>query len=216
MRKFFFPLVILLSIVSCGRKREVIKSGTESWPQDGLEFITELYIEHDSAFNAWTDKKTGRLAYIQKAASLEELNDSTYSLTKYFISSGKIRAQKQYILKKPAGSWKTFYASGEIESESVYENGLLKSYESRYENGTMKIKGELLPDSTFRHREYFENGVPLKEMVTDKTGKGSCTSYYRSGKIRETGPVADFNPFGIWKIYDTLGNVKQNTLFGIK
>ncbi|CAN5891720.1 hypothetical protein BH11BAC7_BH11BAC7_06680 [soil metagenome] len=215
MRKFFLPILIFLIITSCGKKKTVIAYGTESWPEEGIEFLTELYVDHDSAFISWTNKKTGRVLYLGKAASMQDLKDSTFTRN-YFYDSGKLHTIEPFRNKKMDGEVLSFYKSGKKKSRVTFSDGIKGNYETWYESGKLMIKGELLPDSTFSHKEYYENGVLQKEMITDKTGKGSFSSYSGNGKIYESGALLNFERSGIWKIFDSLGNPRRDTLFGIE
>ncbi len=214
MRKFLLPLLILLTLFSCGKKRKVIYDEKDGGPYSN--FAPALYIENDSAFHTYRYLKNGKIVQMDKAASLQELNDSTYCRIYYYHESGNLYSIDYFRNKKHVGESRSFYESGKKKSSSFFSDGLQENYEVWYESGKLMIKGELLPDSTFRHREYFDTGIPKKEMVTDKNGKGSCTYYHPNGAIRETGPILDFNASGIWKIYDEQGNLKQDTIFGIR
>jgi antitoxin component YwqK of YwqJK toxin-antitoxin module len=214
MRKFFLPIIFLLTIISCGKKREVIYDERDGGPHS--DFAPALYIENDSAFHTRRYLKNGKIVEMQKAASLQELEDSTYCRIYYYHESGNVYSIDYFQKKKHVGESLSFYESGKKKSRATFSDGIRGNYEIWYESGKLMIEGELLPDSTFRHREYFESGLPKKEMATDKTGKGQCTYYYTNGKTKETGPMVDFNPCGIWKIYDTLGNLKHDTVFGLK
>ena len=214
MIKFLLPLLLLM-IFSCGKKRKVIDQGNGSNPNYS-EFIPELYTENDSAFNTYRNIKTRKLVLMEKAASLQELKDSTFCRIRYYSTSGKLFSIDTVRNKKRIGNSVSFYESGKKKSNALFSDGLQENYEVWYESGKVMIKGELLPDSTFRHREYFETGIPKKEMLTDKNGKGSCTYYHTNGAIRETGPILNFDASGIWKIYDEQGNLKQDTIFGIR
>jgi antitoxin component YwqK of YwqJK toxin-antitoxin module len=214
MKKILLPILLLL-LFSCGKKRQVIEQGNSS-PENYDNFSNELYIENDSAFHVYTNLKNGKLVEMDNAASLEELKDSTYCRIYYYHESGNLHSIDYFRKKKREGESTSFYESGKKKSRASFVNGIKGNYEAWYESGNVMVKGELLPDSTFRHREYFENGNPKKEMLADKNGKGSCTYYYSNGKVHETGALLNFDPTGIWKIFDTLGNLKQDTLFGIK
>lgn len=214
MRKFLLPLFILLTIFSCGKKRKVIYDEKDGGPYS--DFAPALYIENDSAFHTYRYLRTGKIVQMDKAASLQELEDSTYCRIYYYHESGNLFSIDYFRDKKHVGESLSFYESGNKKYRAFFSNGIQGNYDTWYESGNLMIRGELLPDSIFRHREYYENGSPKKEMISDQNGKGSCTYYYQNGKIREIGALMDFEPSGIWKIYDSLGNSQQDTLFGIK
>lgn len=215
MRKFLLPIIVLLLFFSCGKKKEIIASGRIE--EGGSDYSTwEEFIDKDSAFVVYRDGSSGIIYMRKKAKSLAELRDSTYSSEFYYTPSGKLLSIDYFRDKKHIGESLSFYESGKKKSSAFFLNGVRGNYETWYENGNLMVKGELLPDGTFRHREYYENGSPKKEMISDKNGKGSCTYYFMNGKIRENGALMDFEPSGIWKIYDSLGNPRQDTLFGLK
>lgn len=206
-------VLLLMTMASCGKKKQIISQNyTES--NGVIVDRYEEFIDHDSAFEAYTDAN-GRLKKIKRAKNITELHDSTCTVEIFFLPSGKLRSFKKYISQKPEGKWTTFYESGKIESETDYKNGLMLGYETHFESGKLKAKGELLPDSTFRHREYFENGVQSKEMATDHNGNGSCTYWYPNKRMRSTGPITNFEPSGIWKGWDTAGVAGPDELIGI-
>jgi antitoxin component YwqK of YwqJK toxin-antitoxin module len=236
MKKSFLPIIIFLTIISCGTKRVVTGEGVSVIYSDSIYWQT--YTENDSAFRRFYFNPKGPV-FIEGASSEPDLKDSTFVLNA-FLPNGRLIERRFYLHGREDGEWLTYNADGSKDtrrvfkngkhvstetwypgtgrkkSRTVYSDGFESGYETWYESGKKEITGELLPDSAFRHREYFENGLPKKEMTADKTGKGQSTYYYANGKIHETGPIANFNRSGVWKIYDTLGNVKQDTLFGIK
>jgi antitoxin component YwqK of YwqJK toxin-antitoxin module len=216
MRRYLLLIPILFALISCGKKkRKVIEYGTESWPQDSVEFITELYVDHDSAFNTWTDKKTGKLFYVEKSASLQDLKDSTYSGTFYF-DDGSVLATKFLRKRARIGNWEKFYPGKKKRSLSKYKDGKLIELTDWWENGNVNVEIRYSENGKMIHEEFFENGNPAQKLEIDSVGTGTCINYYSNGKKRGEGNVFRKNPSGIWKMYDTLGNLKQDTLFGIR
>jgi antitoxin component YwqK of YwqJK toxin-antitoxin module len=215
MKKFLLLVFFLSALVSCGKKKEIITHGTESWPENNVEFITEVYLDHDSAFNTWTDKNSGRLFLIKKSASLQDLKDSTYTAVFYY-DNGNILAIRSFNKKIPSGNWEKNYPDGKKKSLSKYKDGKLVEITAWWENGNVNIEMKSDKNGKMMHHEFFENGNLAQQLEIDSTGSGSCVNYYPNGKKKIEGSVYRKNPSGIWKMYDTLGNLRQDTLFGIK
>ncbi|HET6991038.1 MAG TPA: hypothetical protein VFJ43_06930 [Bacteroidia bacterium] len=211
MRNFFFLLLIPFLIISCGKKRKILAQGTESWPQDSVEFATQLYLDHDSAFYTWTDKSTGRLFLIEKSASLQDLKDSTYSAF-YYHENGNLMKVKSYDKKIP-GNGMEYYPDKKKKSESRFQNGNLVEYTSWWETGKVNIETKYLEGGKIIHNEYFENGNSAQQLEVDSLWSGTCVNFYENGKKKGEGTIFHKNPSGIWKMYDSLGNPKQDTFF---
>jgi antitoxin component YwqK of YwqJK toxin-antitoxin module len=211
MKKGFLAFLLLLTIVSCGKKRAIISEGETTIGILCVHY--QEYWENDTFYKAFTDES--QLVVLLIANSEAEFRDSTFT-RKTFPITNELYSIEVFKNGKLEGDVLTFYGSGKKKSRTSYLHGFKSGYETWYESGKKQVTGELLPDSTFLHREYFENGLPKQEMTADETGKGHCTVFHPNGKKREEGPMVNFNPVGIWKIYDTLGNVKQDTIFGIK
>jgi antitoxin component YwqK of YwqJK toxin-antitoxin module len=211
MRYSSLLLILLLAASACGKKKRIIRSGNTMEKGEIIQ-IDEVFIDHDSVFETVTHAPTKVVMEIKRAKNDSDLRCGTFT-DETFFPSGKTESFNKFVGNKREGKSRIFFESGKIESETSYENGFMSGYKTWYEDGKIQITGELLSDSTFRHREYSESGLPLKEMITDKTGNGSCSVYHLNGKIRETGPLVDFNPSGVWKIYDTTGILTHDTLF---
>jgi antitoxin component YwqK of YwqJK toxin-antitoxin module len=213
MRNALLVLIVLLAI-SCGKKKQIVFTG-ESQENGVITERSETFIDHDSAFETHTDVASGKIYRLERSKNMAEFSDSTYTVELFFIPSGKPKAFKKYIAKKREGEWKTFYESGKVETETDYKNNLMLGYKTWFEDGKLKAIGEPLPDHTFRHQEFFENGVQSKEMATDSTGDGKCTYWYPNKRMKSTGPICGFEPCGVWKGWDTAGKAGPDELLGI-
>lgn len=209
MRKIFLLLIILVTAISCGRKKRVVTAQGDTL-LGVLQAHYQYYSYNDSVFKIFSDKDG--LIEILSATSDSAFNDSTYSETK-FMPGNKLYTTGNYKNKKRDGLFRYYFLSGKLRANVFYSNGIENTFEGFYESGKPRQKGELINDSTFRDQEYSQNGLLLEEMITDKTGKGSSTVYDENGKIKESGSVLDYNPSGIWKIYDTLGKPVRDTFF---
>ncbi|MDQ3112344.1 MAG: hypothetical protein M3R17_20885 [Bacteroidota bacterium] len=215
MKKFLLPVIILLLVISCGKKKQVIASGTIE--ENGYVYQTweEVIAADDSAFVIYKDGPTGKIRSIKKAKNDSELRDSTYTHEFSFVPSGKRMMIQKYIRKKRDGKWIQYYEDGKLAGETIFENGLMQGYTVWFENGKVLTTGGLLADSTFRHREYFSNNILSKEMFTDKNGNGHCTYWHPNGQVKSSGPITGFERSGIWKSRDTAGTEVENELLGI-
>jgi len=84
-----------------------------------------------------------------------------------------------------------------------------KPFAELYDNGQVKIKGNLLDDQRHgRWESFYENGVKWSEDNYYQGEKnGRTVSYYPTGMFRYQGTYIDDIEAGKWTFYDEEGNI---------
>ena len=214
MRFSLFILLTIITFSSCSKKKEVIKTGTFK-DMNGVLLAYEMYSERDTFFRSISDPRNGMLYSIQRASTQKEIEDSSFSETVY-SGSGKIVQTKSFLNKRPAGIWNVWNEKGVQTSYTKIENGNAIEYKAWFDDGRMRIEGKKNSDDTLLRREYFSNGKPDREFWIDSLGNGRCNLYFPNGKMREKGPLWQYAPSGIWNRFDSLGNTRSDTVYGMK
>ncbi|HTL80767.1 MAG TPA: hypothetical protein VL651_03625 [Bacteroidia bacterium] len=210
---FFTALIFSIAFFSsCGKKKEVIRSGVVEFMGD--KWNEEFYIDHDSAFVEYRYPGTGELFYYARAASQKEMNDSTFSAV-YYYRNGKIHASFSKEKKIPCGTWIENFESGAKGSSTEFKNGSMVSITTWWENGKVHVESHTEADGRMLHNEFYENGNPSQQLMMDSTWKGSCVNFFRNGKKQSEGNSMMGSPAGIWHRWDSLGNALRDTLYGL-
>jgi antitoxin component YwqK of YwqJK toxin-antitoxin module len=203
----FLLLFILLELLSCGKRKQIIDGGT----LNGMRW--EMYLDNDSCYRAWYN---GNIVVKMDVAPTEkDMRDSTF-VEKGFYATGRPEELKHFLHGKDHGEWKTWFDTGELQTRSVSENGALVEYVSYYRNGHARVEGTSHPGKPAVRTEYFENGNPDQEFVLDSVGHGHCKKYFPNGKLKTEGDVYYYSQAtGFWKRWDSLGNALTDTLYGL-
>ena len=95
----------------------------------------------------------------------------------YYIYSGKLIYEGEYLNKKRNGKGKEYYSNGQLKFEGKYingkKNGKGKEY---YRNGRLNFEGEYLNGLKWNGKVY----NPFKKNFSElKDGKGFIKEYYR-------------------------------------
>lgn len=210
-----FPVIafLLLTLLSCGEKknqREVLSQGFMILEGDTV--TEELYRERDSVFHAFYRRPSNRLFMMEKAATQQELNDSTFREEVYY-ASGRIREVRHYRHRFPEGKWTMFYETGKLKSTSEFSGKFLQRYESFYENGAPWKTSVRSPDGTMTRTELFMNGKTSQQFILDTAGNGSSVIYFIEGDTAEAGKLRHGKKSGIWRVYDERRKQLRDTLF---
>lgn len=189
---------------------------------DGKLFKTTLIVDHDeeALFNEELEK-------IQAAA--EELFVEEYDSLKFIpkLSDEILRKEGPFEVKHPNGKTKyegqikggkidgickTYFESGNIESNVNYNDGkVLGQSIFYYDNDEQQKKAEItFNDEEQIHGEYFEyyeNGSK-KVIIEFEEGKanGDAQFYYDSGNIKIEGKYKEGSKGGKWKYFSEDGN----------
>lgn len=206
-----FVLFLLLIFTSCNKKKEVLKTGTFK-DANGISLAYEIYTERDSFFRTISNPASGMLYSIQQAATQKEIEDSSFAETVY-SETGKIVQTKSFLNAKPAGEWTVWNESGIKTSFTRIEHGRAIAYQSWYDDGTLRVEGKKEGKDSMARREFFSNGNPDREFWIDSLGNGRCIIYFPNGKIREKGTLSHYGPTGTWNRFDSVGNVKTDTVY---
>lgn len=211
MKKLFFILPVLLLVFSCERKRESVSSGIFK-DQNGIDLHFEIYTERDSFFRSISDPRNGQLYSIQRAATLAEIEDSSFTET-VFSPGRKIIQLKSFLLARPAGEWHVWNEQGVKTSYTRIQNGRAIEYRSWFDDGKLRVEGKVDDSDSLARSEYFSNGNPDRIFRVDSLGNGNCRVYFLNGKPREEGALRFYGPSGTWKRFDSLGNALADTVY---
>ncbi len=97
---------------------------------------------------------------------------------------------------KPDGIWRTYYPSGKIRTEEVYSEGTLDGYSKEYDE-----TGNLV------NLQLYQEGKLIDKQKTDSVDFDEVVTKYPNGKIRTRAFYKDSLMIGIYREYDTDGNV---------
>jgi hypothetical protein len=130
----------------------------------------------------------------------------------YYKDGKTIKTEGKVQDNLPVGIWRTYYASGNLQSVVFYEKGdvngdlfyyydkkpSVKMVETKYDDNL--LDGEYM--------EYWENGAQ-KAKLYYKNGKkhGDAFYYYPSGKIKSKGKYKNGKKKGKWIFYDEKGKI---------
>lgn len=209
MRKYFLQAIILILIISCGKKRVITSQGNMILNEKQVHW--EIFEEHDTCFKVIT--ASSAIVAILSAPTESHLKDSSFSETDYF-ANGNILQVKSYLHGKPDGEWTIYYPNKKKKSLSKTKNGVLYEYRAWYENGQTQVNGSRTDAGRMKRREFFKNGKTSQEFDTDSLGNGTCISFFANGKKESEGNLFRFSPVGIWKRYDSLGKAMSDSLYG--
>ncbi len=110
---------------------------------------------------------------------------------------------------------KTFYPSGALESEMIYNQDgefirLLTYYKSGAKQSEVNYKGSINGPST----HYFENGkVMLYSFYKNAQPEGRAYANYPSGQLAYEFYYADGYKAGTWKYYNEDGSLKEEDVY---
>jgi antitoxin component YwqK of YwqJK toxin-antitoxin module len=210
LRKLLQAVPIVLLLFSCGKKKEILSTGTFK-DLNGISLAYETWAENDSVYRRISDPRNGQIFSLQKALTEQEINDSTFSETVY-SKSGKVVQQKTFLKKVPAGEWLVWDEAGRMTSFTKVKNGQPETYRAWYDNGQLRVEGVHTEGDSMHRSEYFPDGAMNQEFRVDAQGNGRCTLYYPNKLIRTCGPLIRYSPSGVWQQFDSLGKPMADTV----
>jgi len=109
-----------------------------------------------------------------------------------WYEGGQKKAEEEYRLQKPVGTWKTWHPDGTLAAQETYENGVLQG-EVRQWHADGTVAGEAV----------YEHGAP----------QGKLTTWHANGMIKETGSFAEGKRDGVWMTYGPDGEVVKQVFY---
>jgi len=179
-----------------------------------LIFITSLVL---FISNGMFSQHTQKFKEITKNLIAIDSSENQYYYTDGAIKkTAKSRVYKtpSYSYSKDFGKVLTYYKSGELKSEQELDNyGNELSVVFYNQNGTTWWKSETLEiDSKLEDATNFfmvtDHIKIVKKLKEYKFGKEIGTMY-----LKEEGKVSNGKKFGVWKIYDEYGRIKEEINF---
>jgi antitoxin component YwqK of YwqJK toxin-antitoxin module len=107
--------------------------------------------------------------------------------------------------EKPEGIWRSYYPSGKIKKEEIFKEGQLNGYAKEYDES-----GNIINSSLFR------DGLMVDKKKTDSIDLEEVATKYPNGKLKTRAFYRDSIMIGIYREYDTLGNVTLAKVFDDK
>ncbi len=127
-----------------------------------------------------------------------------------FFENGEPLAEREFRHGEPAGTWRTWYASGAQRSEVVIGSGTeLLPMTWWFEDGTVQAEGEGRGGVregpwTYRHPD---GSLAERGTFRHSLRHGPWTLWYRSGGKKAEGLYRDGKRVGEWKLWDEAGRL---------
>ena len=189
------------------------------------------------------DKKNGCAQRFDTLGYLREeffyVNDTIQGEKQWFYPDGRLQKDLIFLNGKEVGISLEYSPEGNIITEEVYDNGYLKDraeYNRLDENG--KKTGtwrEYYADGTIKTEQNYRNGqksglsktyspkgklIDIQNMTSDTTNSQTdivlidlYKEYYPGGKIKLVGGLNEGMKSGIFREYDTLGNLVNGFIY---
>ncbi|MGI4737283.1 MAG: toxin-antitoxin system YwqK family antitoxin, partial [Janthinobacterium lividum] len=130
--------------------------------------------------------------------------------------SGKVQSEGTLRNGLLASSYKTYYETGQLESETLMDDKTGKGrYRSYYAGGQLQTEGTYSPAAVRERAVTNKLGDDLTKRVAPRTGTaaldGPATSYYESGKVKSKTTYRLGVPVGQALDYYESGQVKEET-----
>ncbi|HEX2934880.1 MAG TPA: hypothetical protein VHO72_05965 [Bacteroidales bacterium] len=134
-----------------------------------------------------------------------EYNNNALPLTIYEYFNDYL-VEKQNINRtidnKQDGVWRTYYPSGKLKTEEVYSVGLLEGYVKEFDESGTVVNSQL-----------YQEGKLIDKAKTDSVDFDEVVTKYPNGKIKTSAFYKDSLMIGIYREYDTDGNVVLSRVY---
>jgi antitoxin component YwqK of YwqJK toxin-antitoxin module len=186
-----------------GYKKTFTKEGKveseELYKADIKEGFTNYYYKDGSLW-----KKIPFSKNREEGTAFEYAPDGTIiSIIDY--KGGFIRSQEKINRKDAAGlkqgAWKTFYASGQVQSEGHYTDDLKNGYFKEYD-----AKGNLVTTDKYVFGKLVKNAPELAKLEVQ-------VDYHPNGTRKFIGNFKNGVPEGVAREYDTLGKIINSQIY---
>jgi antitoxin component YwqK of YwqJK toxin-antitoxin module len=128
-----------------------------------------------------------------KIKAVQEFNDDGSSIIEMHWENGNIGARGSYNADKERhGKWIFYYAGGERQKETTYNNGIIEGLETAYYKNGQKLT-----------EIYYENGVK----------QGEYTFYFDNGNVREKGVYENDQKHGKFEVYYPDGSLDEKGFY---
>jgi uncharacterized protein len=134
-----------------------------------------------------------------------EFNNNAVPVTLYeYFNDYLVEKQNvnRTVENKPEGVWRQYYPSGKVRSEEVYRDGILDGYTKEFDERGNVINSQL-----------YQEGKLIDKRKTDSVDFDEVVTKYPNGKIRTRAFFKDSIMIGIYREYDTTGNVVLSKVF---
>ncbi len=198
----------------------------------GELFETKIVMDHDE--KALEQEKAEQIARkIDKSIHNNFFEDLQFKISfpdslqvadgkyvKYHSDGKTIKVEGKVQDNLPEGIWRTYYASGRLQSVANYDDGEVDGDMYYYFDQSPETKmvemhyDHDIPDGAYM--EYWKNGAQ-KAKLHYKNGKlhGEAYYYFRSGKIKVKGHYRKGEKKGKWLYYNKKGDVINKKRYSI-
>ena len=202
--KNLFHIIVILSLIACERK--VVKTQIiETWPNNKIKTLHEYFNVRDSSFREIEFYESGKIKsrFYYQDRKIEGLAIG-------FFENGDTAQITHFHKGLKDGLEKTWYSSGELWSEYIFEGGRKISGNHFFRNGQ--------PTATLRFKDgyvvwgeyYHPNGkVRSTGSIHENQKTGFWNYYYQNGTKKESGSYLEGEKHGIWEYYHETGNLKE-------
>lgn len=189
------------------------------------------------------DKKNGCAQRFDSLGAVREefyfINDVIQGEKQWFFPNGDLQKAVVFLDGKEEGFSVEYDLNGTVITEEQYDGGYLKSREeyNRYDSNGQKTGAwrEYYPNGKLKTEENYKNGqkfgisktynekgklVDIKDMLSDTAAANTdivlldlYKEYYKGGKIKLVGGLSNGLRNGIYREYDTLGNLTNGYIY---
>jgi len=187
-------------------------------------------------------KKNGiKTTYVEHEMIREMFkNDVKEGFTRYYYPDGKIKMEIPFVKGMEQGFGKEYSPDGDIITLIEYKHGFVVDrlkinrrdhnnlkqgrWYTFYGNGNIHVEGNYQDDMKDGYfKEYAENGdlISVDKYVKDVKQPEAQevkkldirNEYYHNGKIKASGTYRDGTPEGIYREYDSLGQITRSLIY---
>lgn len=142
------------------------------------------------------------------------LNGQYNGKYKEYFYNGQLYMEGTYTNGKEIGKWKTYTLDGKLTEESQYDekgkrNGVFRSFDT---DGKMICEMDYASGEVVGYRYYDKQGKIIKEGKKQK-GEFEFVGFYPEGKKKFEGVYTSEGKKGLWKYYDSFGNLSSEENF---
>lgn len=116
----------------------------------------------------------------------------SYTFSDYYLDEGKLQGTGAYQTSKQEtriGTWRSYHKNGQMESEVIYEDGLVSGVRKRWhESGQLILRQQVDGDLPIgKWEEWYPDGTPRLLAVFQEDGQivGEAKRWFESGNLAE-------------------------------
>lgn len=123
-----------------------------------------------------------------------------------YYENGALSQKGEYVRDRQEGEWQVFHENGNLRAKGNFQQGVMIGLWEFWSQDGMKTEElEYDENNEFKIINAWDNDG--KSIV--KEGNGTYQTYYDNGKTERIGAVKDGQKTGVWKLYHTNGQLKE-------